>query len=109
MIDLSNNNIGILKFESIHVKQQNESECGCCLALHMYLTCISESIEDLQFYLNILDNIEDLSQKCQSQLFSILQNHNKILENPGFMNWCNHKVGMYAVESNGLKWKRKVI
>ena len=46
MFDLSDNNIGIFKFKSIPVKQQSESECGCRLALHMYLTCISTSIED---------------------------------------------------------------
>ena len=54
---LSNLNLSLLK---------NESECGCCFVLHMYLLCISTSIENLEFHLNLLENIEDLSKKCQT-------------------------------------------
>ena len=109
MIDLSDNNVDTFKIKSINVKQQNESECGCCLALHMYLACTPSLIEDFTFHLNLLENIEDLSQKCCTWLFSILHDHNRIKEFPGFINQYTHDIDMYHNASSDLNQKKKII
>ena len=75
----------------------------------MYLACISTSIEDFTFYLNLLENIENLSQKCRTWLFSILHDHNKIMEFPDFMNHCTYDINMSHVTLSGLNQKKKVM